>query len=177
MTTGLADTRSLSVPDLRGRRLLYGLVNALIVGVLGLAVLDGIDVVHTVGVDVRTVDAAGPAGLGLAVDYTAVTRPALAGPLRIHVSGLRDGQRVRIGIDRAYLAAWDHNAAFPAPDTEASVEPWIVWEYDASGPDLVIDIDARLEPGVQDSRNGRIAILDDDDTPVTQVAFTTHVRP
>ena len=147
-TTDPTDLTLVPQVDLRPRRLLYGFVNALLVVVLGLAVLDGLDVVDAVGVDVRTATAAAPDGIGLAVDYTAVTRPALAGPLRIHVTGVRDGERVRIGIERSYLSAWDHNAAFPAPDAEASIEPWVVWEYDATGPELVIEIDARLEPGV-----------------------------
>jgi hypothetical protein len=176
-TTTNALSDEAPAPQLRRRRILYGVVNFLIVSVLGLAVLDGIDLVDTVGVDVRTVSADGPDGLGLAVEYTAVTRPALAGPLRIHVTGLREGQRVRVGIERDYLAAWDHNAAFPAPDAEVSSEPWVIWEYDASGPELVIEVDARLEPGEQTSRSGRVAILDDSAVTVAQVAFTTHVRP
>jgi hypothetical protein len=168
----VADPRAL-----RGRRLLYGTVTTAVFAILGLAVLDGFDIVDSVGVDTRTATATSADGHVLTVEYTAVTRPALASPLRIEVTGLGEGERIRLGIERAYFTIWDHNAAFPAPDAEAFVEPWVVWEYEAGGPTLIVEIDARLEPGVQSSRAGRIALLDPDGRTLAGVDITTHVRP
>ena len=165
-------------PDtLRRRRVLYAVVTTAVVSLLCAAILDGLDVVDTFGVDVRTETAVAADGRTLLVDHAAVTRPALASPLRIEVDGLTDGEVVRIGIERAYLSIWDHNAVFPAPERESSAEPWIVWEYEATGPRLVIEIDGRLEPAVQSSRTGHVALLDDTNHPLAEVALRTRVLP
>jgi hypothetical protein len=111
------------------------------------------------------------------VEFPGVTRPGLASPLRITIAGLLAGERVVVGLDRQYLAMWDHNAVFPAPDTERSVEPWIVWEYVASGSRLVIELDLRVEPSVQWGRTGHVALLDGDDLPIVVAHLHTRVMP
>ena len=159
------------------RRLLYRSTTLVITGILGLAVLDGVDVVDSYGVDIVSVSETAPDGHVLTVDHASVTRPALASPLRITVSGVRQGDTVRIGIERTYLAVWDHNAVFPAPAEERSVEPWIVWEYEVVVDPLVVEIDGRLEPAVQSGRTGRIALLDEQDRPLVDVEVHTRVMP
>jgi len=162
---------------LAGRRVLYRTTTLVIAVILGFAVLDGVDVVDSYGVDIVTVSEAAADGRVLEVDHASVTRPALASPLRITVLGVTDGETVRIGIERTYLAIWDHNAVFPAPADERSVEPWIVWEFEAAGDPLVVEIDGRLEPAVQSGRTGHVALLDDSDRPVVEVTLHTRVMP
>lgn len=160
-----------------GRRLLYRSTTLVIATILGFAVLDGVDVVDSYGVDVVTARATSPDGHVLEVDHASVTRPALASPLRITVRGVSDGETVTIGIERAYLAIWDHNAVFPAPADERSVEPWVVWEFEATGGPLVVEIDGRLEPAVQSGRTGHVVLLDESDEPYVAVELHTRVMP
>mgnify|MGYP000863739209 FL=1 len=163
--------------SLRGRRVLYGSVSLLLAVVLGVAVLDGLDVVDGYGVDIATAEARSADGIHLAVEHPSVTRPALAGPIRIHVDGLHGGEPVRIGIERRYLSIFDHNAVFPAPADESWSDPWVVWQYQANGTSLVIEIDGRLEPAVQQGRTGHVAVLDAHLQPVVEVELHTRVAP
>ncbi|MFN8023442.1 MAG: hypothetical protein U0Q03_18080 [Acidimicrobiales bacterium] len=163
--------------SLRGRRILYTSVSLLLVVVLGLAVLDGLDLVDAYGVDIATAEATGPGGIHLAVDHPSVTRPALADPIRIHVDGLHDGELVRLGIERRYLSIFDHNAVFPAPTDESWSDPWVVWEFEADGTSLEVEIDSRLEPAVQQGRTGHVAVLDAQLEPIVEVELHTRVAP
>jgi hypothetical protein len=162
---------------LRSRRWLYRSSTAVLVAVVGVVMVDGAALVDVVGVDSAEVRRQAPDGSTLLVEFPSVTRPALASPLRITVGGLAAGERVTLGIDRQYLAMWDHNAVFPAPDAERSVEPWVVWEYVASGTQLVIELDLRVEPGAQWGRTGHVSMLDHHDLPIVTAYLHTRVMP
>ncbi|MCB1002114.1 MAG: hypothetical protein KDB40_22660 [Acidimicrobiales bacterium] len=162
---------------LRSRRRLYDVVTLSIVFVLGAATLDGLDLVDTVGVDVVTSSAAASDGTRLTVDHPSVTRPGLAGPLRVTVSGLDDGDPVRIRVDRRYLSIWDQNALTPTPDRQMSVDGGVVWEYESTGDEVVVELDGRLEPAVQSGRSGTIALVDAAGRALVEVDVATRVLP
>jgi len=144
---------------------------------LGLAVLDGFDVVDAFGPDEEIVAASG-AGYRLEVEHPTVTRPALASVLRIRVA--REGgfdEPLQLGVDRRYLELWDLNGILPAPSGETAEGRWVLWEFDPPpGDELLITYEARLEPGVQAGRDGAVAVFEDDE-PVAVVRFRTEVRP
>lgn len=159
------------------RRWLFRIVFALVCLLLGLTVLDGFDVLDVVGPDEEIVTASGE-GYVLEVEHPSVTRPALASVFRITVR--RDGgfdEPLQIGISRHYLEAWDLNGILPSPSSETAVGEWIVWEFDPPpGEELTVTYESRLEPGLQASRDGTVAVFEDD-APVLDVEFTTAVRP
>ena len=95
------------------RGLLHAATTAVLTIIIGLAVLDGLDVADVYGVDTATAEASG-GGYDLAVRYGTVTRPALATPFEIVVThdGGFDGP-ITIAVDRAYLAMWDENGLVP----------------------------------------------------------------
>lgn len=161
----------------RRRRWLYRMVMGLLVGLLGLAVLDGLDVVDAFGPDEDVVEVAGE-GYVLRVEHPSVSRPALASIFRITVEREEgfDGP-LQLGISRRYLEAWDVNGILPAPAGETALGDWILWEFDEPpGQELVITYEARFEPGLQAPRQGRVAVFEDD-VPVLTTGFTTAVRP
>ena len=96
------------------RGLLHAVTTAVLTIIIGLAVLDGLDVADVYGVDTATAEASG-GGYDLAVRYGTVSRPALATPFEIVVThdGGFDGP-ITIAVDRAYLAMWDENGLVPA---------------------------------------------------------------
>ena len=159
------------------RGLLHAVTTAVLTIIIGLAVLDGLDVADVYGVDTATAEASG-GGYDLAVRYGTVTRPALATPFEIVVThdGGFDGP-ITIAVDRAYLAMWDENGLVPAPSAEVSDDEWVEWEFDApSGDTLAVFYDARIEPAAQSGRAGRVAVLEDD-RAVAEVRFETRVLP
>jgi hypothetical protein len=159
------------------RRWLHRAVMALLALLLGAAVLDGFDVLDSVGPDEATVTEVG-AGYELEVEHPSVTRPALASVFRVTVRkpGGFD-EPLQVGISRDYLEAWDVNGILPAPSAETAVGPWIIWEFDPPpGEELVVTYEARIEPGVETNRTGAVAVFEDDE-PVLEADFTTAVRP
>ena len=156
----------------RQRGILYGS------SVVALAVLLGLSFAGTYGVQSRTVRAEeGP--LALTVRYGSVSRPALATPFDIEVrrTGGFDGP-VTVAITGEYLRMWDENGLLPAPASETTEGPWLVWEFDPpEGDALRVTYDARIEPAAQEGRSGTVAVLDGDDEVVVEVAFTTRVWP
>ena len=166
-----------AAPILWRRKWLFRIVMGSVCVLLALTVLDGFDVVDVVGPDEDTVSATGE-GYVLEVEHPSVSRPALASVFRITV-GQEGGfdEPLQIGVSRSYLEALDLNGVLPAPSGETAVGPWIVWEFDPPpGDELTITYEARIEPGLQASRDGRVAVFEDDE-PVLEVEFTTTVRP
>lgn len=167
---------------IRRRRWLYRSTWAMLVLLLGAAVLDGVGAVDVYGVEDAAVTDRGD-GVELEVRYPSTSRPALASPFRITVrrdGGWSDGETVRIGVRRNYLEAWDLNGILPAPSAETNGEDadMIVWEFDPPGGDeLVVTYESRIEPGVQSARRGWVAVLDGDDAELARVSFRTVVRP
>jgi hypothetical protein len=160
------------------RRWLHRGTIGLVSLILGLAVLDGADLVEAYGVDQATVTATA-GDVRLRVTYPAVTRPALASPFRIEVE--REGgwgaEPVELAIDRGYLEAWDLNGVLPSPASERSAGDVVLWELEPpEGDRLVVVYEARIEPTLQTGRSGRVAVVEDGER-VVEVAFHTAVRP
>ena len=165
-------------PSLTPRRIGYGITTAAVALIVLVAAVDGLGGVAILGVDSRTVRSEAD-GLELAVTYGAVSRPALATPFDIVVTqpGGFDAP-VRIAVDQEYMRLWDENGLTPEPSAETVLGPWLVWEFDPPiGDSLRVAFDARVEPAAQEGRSGAVAVLDGDDEPVVDVAFTTRVWP
>jgi len=164
---------------LRRRLRLYRITTALLALVVGLAVVDGLDLVDVYGVDAATVRARGPGGVLLEVEYGAVTRPALATPFRVRVvdPGGFDGP-VHLAVTRAWIEVWDENGLYPSPSSETADDRWVVWEFDApDGDTFELFYDARLEPARQTSKDGAVELRDAQGAVLARVEFTTAVRP
>jgi hypothetical protein len=164
---------------MRHRRWFSWLTSALLVVVIGGAVVDAADVVDVWGVDTGTVEAVGASGTRLSVRHPSVTRPALASPFEIVVEqpGGFDGE-VELAVDVDYLTLWDVNGIFPAPSSEVSDDRRVIWTFDPpEGSVLRVTYEARIEPGAQlESRRGTVSLLEDGEPSLT-VRFTTRVRP
>jgi hypothetical protein len=162
---------------IRRRRWLHRITISMLVVILGLAAVDGVDLIDAYGVDTEVVTA-DASGVHLGVTYPTVARPALAAPFRITVS--RDGgfdDSVIVAVKRSYLELWDVNGIIPAPASEASEGDWVLWTFDAPlGDELRVTYEARIEPGAQAPRKGSVAVVDDGEYS-PRVDFTTAVRP
>jgi hypothetical protein len=160
------------------RRTGYTVTTVFLAGVMLVAAIDAVEGNALLGVD-STTERATVDDLELAVTYGVVSRPALATPFDIDVrrDGGFDGP-VRIAVDQEYLRMWDENGLVPAPSAETVMGPWVVWEFDPPiGDRLLVSYDARIEPGAQEGRSGAVAVLDESDSPVVQIAFTTRIWP
>ena len=164
---------------MRHRRWFSWVTSALLVAVIGGAVVDGADLADVWGVDTARVEVVGAGGTRLAVRHPSVTRPALASPFEIVVEqpGGFDGE-VELAVDVDYLTLWDVNGVFPAPSSEVSDDQRVVWTFDPpEGSVLRVVYEARIEPGVQlESRRGTVSLLEDGQA-VLSARFTTRVRP
>jgi hypothetical protein len=164
--------------SLNKRRAGYAVTSALLALVMLLAIADAAGDIATLGVDTHIAHDS-RSGVDLAVNYGAVSRPALATPfdIRVHRTGGFDGP-VRIAVDQEYLRMWDQNGLAPAPSAETVMGSWLIWEFDQPiGDTLLVTYDGRIEPAAQEGRSGSVAVLDDADVPIVQVDFTTRVWP
>jgi hypothetical protein len=161
----------------RRRGLLAG--TAVLSVIMAIVVADGLGLVATVGVDSATVIATA-AGTTLEVRHPEVTRPALASPFEIRVrrDGGFGGQQVEVAVSTDYLTLWDLNGIIPSPSEETAGADEVVWTFEPpDGDELRIVYEARIEPGVQQREDGRVAVLDDDGSELVAVEFETRVRP
>lgn len=132
------------------------------------------------GMRTRTTTTSG-GGYDLRVTYAAASRAGLATMLEIQVAGA-DGAPleapVELAVSSHYLAMFDENGVVPAPSSETATPERVVWEFDppTDGSPLTVDLDARLEPGVQWGRDGWVQVLDDGE-PVAEATFHTWVVP
>lgn len=164
-------------PVHRRRRASYTACTIAVVVVLGLAVVDGLDLVDVVGVDTAHVRASG-GGYDLDVTYGTVSRSGLATPFEIEIrrDGGFDGP-ISVAVDAEYLSVWDENGLDPDPASATADESSLIWEFEPpDGEVLVVSFDARIEPAAQRGRSGSVAVLEDGE-PVTSVSFTTRVMP
>lgn len=155
------------------RKLLYAVTFGVLWVMLGLAVLDGADVIDVYGVDDAVVRD-GP----LTVVYPTVARPALALPFHATVTrpGGFDGP-ITLAIDRDWVQLGDLNGVHPAPSAETSDEQWLEWEFDPpAGDTLDVSIDFRVEPALQQGRDGAMQLREGDET-VAAVRWHTRVLP
>ena len=162
----------------RSRRALHLIVTSLLSLVMLTAVLDGLDMLDLFGPDEDRAHASG-GGYALVVEHPSITRPALATVFRIavtHAGGFGE-EPVQIAVSRSYLESFDVNGVIPATSGETAEGRWIIWEFDPPpGDEFVVTYEARLEPGVQWSRRGEVAVMVDDE-PVARTHFETKVRP
>jgi len=174
--THVDDLNSRSV--IRRERWVHRFTIGLLTVILGLAVLDLLDVFDTYGVDAAEVRAAGD-GVTLVVEYPSTTRPALASPFRIRVE--RDGGfdgPITIALSRPWIEIWDLNGVFPNPSAETGDDEWVEWEFDPpDGPVFEAFIDWRMEPAKQESQDGVIELRDETGDVLATVEVATTVRP
>lgn len=145
---------------------------------MAVAVADGLSVMDVFGVDTGTAVAVA-GSRRLEVDHPTVARPGLAAPLTIEVRDPEgfDGP-VAISVSRAYIGMWDWNAMLPEPSGQSVDDDRIVFEFDPpEGDVLVVRLDGRIEPGVQSTRAGEIALLDDSGADAAVVEVRTRVMP
>ena len=161
---------------MRRHRAAYGVTTSVL---LVLAVLAVLDVPFGVfGVDTGTVADRAATGEALTVEYTAVTRPALASPFTVEVEspGGFDGPIV-IAVSRPWIEVWDENGLYPSPDGETGDPDWVVYEFEPpDGDTFRVFYDARLEPARQESVAGVVELRRDDEA-IASVRFETKVRP
>ena len=174
--THVDDLNSRSV--IRRERWVHRFTIGLLTVILGLAVLDLLDVFDTYGVGAAEVRAAGD-GVTLVVEYPSTTRPALASPFRIRVE--RDGGfdgPITIALSRPWIEIWDLNGVFPNPSSETGDDEWVEWEFDPpDGPVFEAFIDWRMEPAKQESQDGVIELRDETGDVLATVDVATTVRP
>jgi hypothetical protein len=161
---------------MRVHRLVYRVTSGVL---LGLLVLTFLDVRHPVlGVDSAIVEATGDEGVLLAVEYTEVTRPALASPFAVEVT--KPGgftAPVELAISRPWIEVWDENGFYPAPDAEVGDAEWVVYEFaPPDGDTFRFFYDARLEPARQEGVDGAVE-LREAGSAIATVTFHTTVRP
>jgi hypothetical protein len=167
-----------SAPARRRRLLLYRVTMGVVAGLVVLAVVDGLDLYDTVGVDAGTVRVSGD-DLSVVVEYPKVTRPALASPFRVRVE--RPGgftSPIIVAVSRPWIEIWDENGLYPTPSAETADEDWVEWEFDPpDGPTFEFFYDARLEPARQSPQFGQVEVRDTEGGVLAAVEFTTTVRP
>lgn len=131
---------------------------------------------------VRTVSAVGSgSGYEVEVTHASITRAGLATPFDVTVRTL-DGSalppRVTLRIDTEYLAMFDENGLDPEPSASHQSGGWTLWTFEIPEGDeqLIVSFDARLEPGVQWTRDGSVAVMDGD-AELALARFRTQVIP
>lgn len=132
---------------------------------------------NLLGVRVSTVSASGR-GFDLTVTYPAVSRPGLATPwtVRVHRDGGFQGP-VSVATTAGYFGLFDENDLEPDPDASTATLQRVVWEFaPPAGEDLVVRLDARLEPAFHLGREAETSILVDG-RPVVSVRYRTVVMP
>ena len=162
----------------RKRRRLYRVTTTVLVLIVALAVADALGIADVYGVNTATVREEG-GGYRLEVRYPAVARPALAAPLDMTVvsDGGFDGP-VTLAVSADYLSIWDENGLDPEPASSTADRRRVLWEFEPpDGDTLAISFDARIEPGAQQGKPGRIELLDDDGGVLLAVDFRTRVLP
>jgi len=108
------------------------------------------------------------------VTYAAVARPGLAAPFSVVIAS-RDGTGlpavVTVALSLDYLGMFDQNGLDPEPASSYADGDEVVWSFDVpAGVDrFSVDLDARIEPGVQWRRTGRVRLVVEGE----QVAATT----
>src|SRR5690606_26811968 len=137
------------------------LMLAALVGALTTADTFGVDATHARATD---------GGYELDVEHATVSRGGLATPFTIEVT--RAGgfaEPITIGVGHSYMQAWDGNGFYPPPSAEWTMGDWLVWEFEPpTGDTFRFAYDGRIEPAVQNSRSGRVAVLEGG-VPVAEV--------
>jgi len=161
----------------RRRRLGYRVTSVALTLLVGAALVDASDVtVYGVDTDHAVASAA---GWQLDVRYGTRSRPALATPFEIEVrrEGGFDGP-VTIAVSADYLAMWDENGLDPQPTGETQDGDTLQWTFEPPDGDvLVVSYDARIEPGAQNGKDGRVAVLDPSGAELVAVEFRTDLLP
>lgn len=117
----------------------------------------------TGAIGVRSRTAVATSGdLELTARYGQLVRPGLASPFEIVVRTTGSEPlpaELRVEVSASYLAMFDENGFEPEPSEAWSRDGRVIWTYDVPDGEreLVISLDARIEPAVQMSR--RTAVI------------------
>jgi hypothetical protein len=146
-----------------------------------ITVLTGLGLAGAVGVRSRTVTAAG-AGLELSARYGQIVRPGLAVPFEISIratDGAELPRQLEVRVTSSYLAMFDENGLEPEPHDAWSGDGRTVWTYAVpeGERELVISLDARIEPAVQLERHTATVDVETNDGRAVTVELTSWVLP
>jgi hypothetical protein len=118
-------------------------------------------------------------GYTLQVRHAVVSRAGLPTPLDIEIRA-DDAlpPEVTVRVSSRYLAMFDENGIDPLPAESFHDPEWTWWTFvvPPGSRDLMVSLDARIEPAVQWGRKARVA-LDIDDREVVAVDVHTWVSP
>jgi hypothetical protein len=117
-------------------------------------------------------------GQTLTAVFPSVARPGMAVPFGFDLVR-PDGFHgpVTVAVSESYLRALDQNATDPEPSSATADGEAVEWAFDPpTGDRLRVRLDSRIEPGVQWSRSGWIAVMEDDE-PVVRVNYRTWILP
>ena len=121
-------------------------------------------------------------GYELTVRYPTVTRPGLASVWSVEVR-TTDGSAlpgsVEVATDADYFSIYDENGLDPDPASATSDGERLIWEVEPAegATSVVLDFDARIEPGVQLAGQEGTTSLLVDGAPVVSVSYRTRVLP
>jgi hypothetical protein len=116
-------------------------------------------------------------GFRVELTYPRITRPALAIPFAVRITGLADvDDDVVVKMRSSYLSMFDENGMSPEPADETDDGAWTTWVFDRPPGDVLeVSLDTRVEPGVQWGRDGAVVVqVGDDDA---RIDFRTWVAP
>lgn len=120
-------------------------------------------------------------GISVFINHASVTRAGLATPFSMTIEG-RDGlplpPTLTTRVSSDYLSMFDENGLEPEPTSSFQNGDWTWWTFDVpeGATELVVSLDARLEPAVQWGRSTTAAI-EIDGVEVASVDFATWVLP
>ncbi len=151
---------------------LLRMVAIAVIGVLVTGALAGI-----AGLRTSTVTAANTT-FSVEALHASVSRPGLSTPLRVTVRSIGPGSlpdTVSVSIGDDYLSMFDQNGVQPTPDTSAFDGETVTWTFRIDDePELVVDVDARLQPNIHRGRDATVTVSSPGDEPVS-VSFHTRV--
>ena len=121
-------------------------------------------------------------GYELTVRYPTITRPGLASVWSAEVrrtDGAALEGPVVLAVDADYFAIYDENGLDPDPASATTDGERLLWEVEPAegATSVVLDFDARIEPGVQlVGQEGTTSLLVDGEAVAT-VSYRTRVLP
>jgi len=153
-------------------------MRAVALTLVGAVVLLGIS--GNLGVRVESSSASGN-GISIDVSYARVTRGGLATPFAISVSAAEGSTlpaSLTVGVTSDYLALFDDNGLEPTPTRSYNTKETTWWTFEVEGGenDLVVELDARLEPAVQWGKDATAEVWVDGQRMVV-TEFRTWVMP
>ena len=144
--------------------------------VLTLFVLAGL--VGVFGVRESTVHGSG-GGYDVSVHHASVARAGSDVPWRVTIRR-EDGfdSAVTLALTADYLRIYEHQGWFPEPTDQTRDGEWLYLTFAApQGPELVIDLDAYVQPNAPVGAGGEVSVVDADGALVAVTKFSTRLVP